>query len=171
MVPTPASLSNHAPFRRRAPRKLRLIASSAVGILVMAAAVSVMAASAGLSAPAQAAPGAQITVSGSGFAAGQAGNLTYNGAVVTTFAASTSGAFSVTVTIPTSAALGSTARISAKTELPNFSHVYVIIFENKEYSSVVGSSAAPYINSLIAKYGLSTNFTPSAIRPSPTTSP
>ncbi len=313
MVPTPASLSNHAPFRRRAPRKLRLIASSAVGILVMAAAVSVMAASAGLSAPAQAAPGAQITVSGSGFAAGQAGNLTYNGAVVTTFAASTSGAFSVTVTIPTSAALGSTARISAKTSsgtllasttlligaaagtvpppatatppataapsgtsaapptsptlvvpaqaapgsqiavdgggftagqtgnltingcleatfaadssgsfsapflipgnttlgtarisaktssgtllasttltigsggtatptppptagssatptvgptapsasVPNFSHVYVIIFENKEYSSIVGSSAAPYINSLIAQYGLSTGF-------------
>ena len=42
--------------------------------------------------------------------------------------------------------------------LPNFSHVYVIIFENKEYSSIVGSSSAPYINSLIAKYGLSTNF-------------
>ncbi len=43
--------------------------------------------------------------------------------------------------------------------LPNFRHVYVIIFENKEYSSIVGSSSAPYINSLISKYGLSTNFT------------
>jgi hypothetical protein len=43
--------------------------------------------------------------------------------------------------------------------LPNFKHVYVIIFENKEYSSLVGSSSAPYINSLISKYGLSTNFT------------
>jgi hypothetical protein len=43
--------------------------------------------------------------------------------------------------------------------LPNFKHVYVIIFENKEYSSIVGSSSAPYINSLISKYGLSTNFT------------
>ncbi|HEX7431662.1 MAG TPA: alkaline phosphatase family protein [Candidatus Limnocylindrales bacterium] len=42
--------------------------------------------------------------------------------------------------------------------LPNFSHVYVIIFENKEYSSIVGSSSAPYINSLIAQYGLSTSF-------------
>jgi hypothetical protein len=42
--------------------------------------------------------------------------------------------------------------------LPNFSHVYVIIFENKEYSSIVGSSSAPYINSLIAQYGLATNF-------------
>ena len=45
------------------------------------------------------------------------------------------------------------------TTVPNFSHVYVIIFENKEYSSVVGSSKAPYINSLIAKYGSATNFT------------
>jgi acid phosphatase len=34
----------------------------------------------------------------------------------------------------------------------------VIIFENKEYSSVVGSSSAPYINSLVAQYGLSTSF-------------
>jgi acid phosphatase len=42
--------------------------------------------------------------------------------------------------------------------LPDFSHVYVIIFENKEYSSIVGSSSAPYINSLISKYGLATNF-------------
>jgi hypothetical protein len=42
--------------------------------------------------------------------------------------------------------------------LPNFSHVYVIYFENREYSSVVGSSQAPFINSLIAKYGSATNF-------------
>jgi acid phosphatase len=40
--------------------------------------------------------------------------------------------------------------------LPDFSHVYVIIMENKEYSSIVGSSAAPYLNSLIARYGLAT---------------
>ncbi|HEY5486031.1 MAG TPA: alkaline phosphatase family protein [Candidatus Limnocylindrales bacterium] len=42
--------------------------------------------------------------------------------------------------------------------VPAFSHVYVIIFENKEYSSIVGSSSAPYINSLVARYGLSTSF-------------
>jgi hypothetical protein len=44
------------------------------------------------------------------------------------------------------------------TGVPNFSHVYVIIFENKEYSEIVGSSSAPYINSLIARYGLATSF-------------
>jgi acid phosphatase len=32
----------------------------------------------------------------------------------------------------------------------------VIIMENKEYGSIVGSSAAPYLNSLIARYGLAT---------------
>jgi hypothetical protein len=42
--------------------------------------------------------------------------------------------------------------------LPNFSHVYVIVFENEEYSSVVGSANAPYINSLVARYGLATNY-------------
>ncbi len=42
--------------------------------------------------------------------------------------------------------------------LPNFSHIYVIVFENHEYSSVVGSSSAPYINSLISKYGVATNY-------------
>jgi hypothetical protein len=159
-----------------------------------------------ISVPAQAAPGDQITVAGGGFAAGQAGNLTINGCVEATFTASAAGSFSVPFTIPTTTTLG-TGRISAKTtsgtviatttltigsggptptpmptptgtgtpnptataspsptapsagNLPNFDHVYVIIFENKEYSSVVGSSSAPYINSLIAKYGSATNFT------------
>ena len=43
--------------------------------------------------------------------------------------------------------------------LPKFSHIYLIVFENKEYSAIVGSSQAPFINSLAARYGLSTNFT------------
>lgn len=41
--------------------------------------------------------------------------------------------------------------------LPDFRHVYVIILENREYSSIVGSNAAPYINSLIARNGQATN--------------
>jgi hypothetical protein len=194
--------------------------------------------------PDEAAPGSRIQVSGAGFAAGQTGNLTINGRKVTTFKASSTGTFSAPFALPTTTTLG-TGRISAKTahksliatttltigasvpgsnpsppptaspsanptakpagspsanptagptanptanptagatptaaptkaptaaptlgptappssKLPNFSHVYVIVFENKEYSSIVGSSQAPYINSLIAQYGLSTNFT------------
>ena len=196
-----------------------------------------------ISVPSRAAAGSTIWVDGLFFGAGQTGNLTYNGAVVTKFTAAASGSFGIQFVVPSGAANGS-GRISAKTSsgsllatttltigavapnptptappnptadpsatptvqptpgatptadptatptadptqaptatptatptpvptpvptatppagnLPNFSHVYVIVFENKEYSSIVGSSSAPYINSLIAQYGLSTNFT------------
>ena len=37
-------------------------------------------------------------------------------------------------------------------------HVALIIMENRNYSSVIGSSAAPYFNSLVSKYGLATNY-------------
>ena len=42
--------------------------------------------------------------------------------------------------------------------VPSFSHVFVIVMENHEYGSVIGSPAAPYINSLAAGYGLATNY-------------
>jgi phosphatidylinositol-3-phosphatase len=38
------------------------------------------------------------------------------------------------------------------------SHVYVIVLENRSYSEIVGASDAPYLNSLIADYGLATNY-------------
>lgn len=43
--------------------------------------------------------------------------------------------------------------------LPAFHHVYVVVMENEESASIVGNSNAPYINSLIDKYGLATNYT------------
>lgn len=42
--------------------------------------------------------------------------------------------------------------------VPVFDHVYLIVMENKEYGSIVGSSSAPYANSLIRRYGLATNY-------------
>ena len=45
------------------------------------------------------------------------------------------------------------------TASPVFSRVYVIVMENKEYGDIVGSSNAPYLNSLITQYGLATNYT------------
>src|SRR5438093_104273 len=42
--------------------------------------------------------------------------------------------------------------------LPQFGHVVIVALENNGYSSVVGSSSMPYLNSLIAKYGLATNY-------------
>jgi phosphatidylinositol-3-phosphatase len=50
------------------------------------------------------------------------------------------------------------ARIAEAATVPRLSHVFVIVMENKEYGSIVGSSAAPYINSLIRKYGLATAY-------------
>lgn len=47
---------------------------------------------------------------------------------------------------------------TATNPIPAFRHIYVIIMENKEYGSIVGSNQAPYMNSLIARYGLTTNF-------------
>jgi phosphatidylinositol-3-phosphatase len=42
--------------------------------------------------------------------------------------------------------------------VPAFSHVFVIVMENHEYGAVIGSSDAPYTNSLAATYGLATNY-------------
>src|SRR3989440_3492155 len=42
--------------------------------------------------------------------------------------------------------------------VPGFSHVFVIVMENHEYGSVIGSAAAPYANSLASTYGLATNY-------------
>lgn len=39
-----------------------------------------------------------------------------------------------------------------------FGHIYLIVMENSSYSDIVGNSNAPYINSLIATYGLATNY-------------
>ncbi|MEI7626570.1 MAG: alkaline phosphatase family protein, partial [Actinomycetota bacterium] len=41
---------------------------------------------------------------------------------------------------------------------PAYSHVVWIFMENKAYDQVIGSSQAPYINSLTASYGLAANF-------------
>src|SRR6266545_2986005 len=43
--------------------------------------------------------------------------------------------------------------------IPNFSHIFEIIFENKEASQVIGNSSAPYFNSLAQHYGRATNLT------------
>jgi hypothetical protein len=44
--------------------------------------------------------------------------------------------------------------------------IFTIVMENHDYAEVVGSSNAPYINSLIAEYGLATNYQDSGVHPS-----
>jgi phospholipase C len=42
--------------------------------------------------------------------------------------------------------------------LPNFVHIFIILMENKETGNVIGSSGAPYINSLARQYGIAANY-------------
>ena len=45
------------------------------------------------------------------------------------------------------------------TGVPTLDHFFVIVMENHSYSQIIGSSAAPYINSLAGAGGLATNYT------------
>lgn len=42
--------------------------------------------------------------------------------------------------------------------VPAYQHIFVIVDENKDYRSVVGSSAAPRINAMAARYGIATHY-------------
>jgi phosphatidylinositol-3-phosphatase len=42
--------------------------------------------------------------------------------------------------------------------VPASSHVFLLVEENHSYSSVIGSSSMPYLNSLASKYGLVTQY-------------
>lgn len=53
---------------------------------------------------------------------------------------------------------GATAAAATAGGFPVFDHIYLIVMENREYGTIVGNSDAPYINSLIASYGLATNY-------------
>ena len=54
--------------------------------------------------------------------------------------------------------LGYPRQTAATTSVPSFSHIFEIVMENHSYSSIIGSSSAPYINSLAQQYGLATRF-------------
>jgi len=41
---------------------------------------------------------------------------------------------------------------------PSFNHVYIVVEENTDYTSVIGSSSMPYLNGLAQQYGLATNY-------------
>jgi acid phosphatase len=43
-------------------------------------------------------------------------------------------------------------------QVPAFSHVFVVVEENTNYSSVVGNASMPYLNGLISQYGLATQY-------------
>ncbi len=48
--------------------------------------------------------------------------------------------------------------VTAAAQVPQASHVFVVVEENHSYSSVIGSSSMPYLNSLANQYGLATQY-------------
>src|SRR5947209_3861882 len=42
--------------------------------------------------------------------------------------------------------------------VPNSNHVFIVMEENHSYSSVIGNSSMPYLNSLASHYGLATQY-------------
>src|SRR3954463_12093879 len=48
--------------------------------------------------------------------------------------------------------------ICATAQIPASKHVVLVLEENHSYSSVIGSSSMPYLNSLANKYTLATNY-------------
>jgi len=57
------------------------------------------------------------------------------------------------------ARLGGGTRASSPPASTNSAlHVFLLVEENHSYSSVIGNSAAPYLNSLATKYGLATQY-------------
>jgi hypothetical protein len=52
-----------------------------------------------------------------------------------------------------------TAPTATPPGVPNFSHVFVVLMENEESTSIIGNSSAPYINGLASQYGYTTNYT------------
>jgi hypothetical protein len=43
-------------------------------------------------------------------------------------------------------------RASAAGGIPNFSHIFILVMENKERADVIGNSSYPYINQLATTY-------------------
>jgi phospholipase C len=77
-----------------------------------------------------------------------------------TAALSPSGTVPATALSPTKTFLPQVTSTAAggSSQVPNFSHVLIMIFENTEYSSVAGSSAWPEFNQLAKQYALLTRF-------------
>jgi hypothetical protein len=57
------------------------------------------------------------------------------------------------------ASAATTPKSSPTTKRLQFDHIYLIVMENKESTDIIGSSHAPYINSLIQQYGVAKNYT------------
>ena len=72
------------------------------------------------------------------------------------------GRYSINVNVNNTGGSHTPTRTPTSTPTPTrtlaFSNVFVVVEENHSYSQVVGSSSMPYLNSLISKYALATQY-------------
>ena len=64
----------------------------------------------------------------------------------------------VPATAPTSSRPTAASTRVPSVAVPTFSHIFLIVFENKDYADVIGSTQASYLNRLAAQYALATNY-------------
>ncbi|MEA2506301.1 MAG: phosphatidylinositol-3-phosphatase [Actinomycetota bacterium] len=60
--------------------------------------------------------------------------------------------------LPVAATPNASTPCGTTSATPAWQHVVWIVMENKSYNQIIGSSAAPYVNSLAKKCGLATNY-------------
>lgn len=129
----------------------------AVAVVVILAGTLIVIANGGPAATASPTPGSSATAGGS--PSGAIAIASPTGTATATLAPTPSPTRRST-TAPTGTphpVASPTPNVSAAGGVPAFSHIYVIVMENREYGSIVGDSSAPYINSLIHQYGLAAN--------------
>jgi hypothetical protein len=86
------------------------------------------------------------------------GSLAAYGMIALAVACGSGEAPSVSAPATPSAAPPPTTTVSHPPPLPEGATIFVIVMENHDYHEVVGHSDAPYLNELIHRYGLATNY-------------
>ena len=89
-----------------------------------------------------------ITIAGVG-TFGAIGSTSVSPTATTTYTARATGA---------GATASSSATVTVQGGVPQFGHVFLLLEENHSYSSVIGSSSMPYLNSLAQQYGLASQY-------------
>lgn len=89
-----------------------------------------------------------VTIAGVG-TFGASGSADVTPTTTTTYTATATGA---------GGTANASATVTVNAGVLQFGHVFLLVEENHSYSSVIGSSAMPYLNSLAKQYGLATQY-------------
>jgi phospholipase C len=75
------------------------------------------------------------------------------------FGASSLVLIAMTLVVPHALSVYASGGPGNRSDLKNFQHVFIIMMENTGFTSLIGNSNAPFVNSAAATYGLATNYT------------